>query len=228
MLNEMRFGRLTPASITQFQQLQRPIEYDDGLEPTELFPRREDVDRANQQRLAALYTDGYSYPSHDDGTMADPVQREKMLGNFMAPKHLFLKIDAQVMLIKNMDENLVNGSIGKVIGFCRKGEWADHKGQWQQATDEDLDVDVRPKISKAKASESGPNMSKPNPVIRFNVPGGQRDVMIEADQFKTELPDGQILVSRSQLPLILSWAMSIHKAQGQSTHTPWHTLTCSS
>lgn len=37
MLNEMRFGRLTKKSIDKFRSLNREIEYEDGLAPTELL-----------------------------------------------------------------------------------------------------------------------------------------------------------------------------------------------
>lgn len=46
MLNEMRFGRLSNESIVAFKSLARPLKFNDGIEPTALFPRREDVDRA--------------------------------------------------------------------------------------------------------------------------------------------------------------------------------------
>ena len=36
MLNEMRFGKLTPASVAKFKSLSRPLEFDDGIVPTEL------------------------------------------------------------------------------------------------------------------------------------------------------------------------------------------------
>lgn len=36
MLNEMRYGKLTQASITKFKQLSRALQFDDGIEPTEL------------------------------------------------------------------------------------------------------------------------------------------------------------------------------------------------
>lgn len=36
MLNEMRFGKMTPQSIGRFANLRRAIEYTDGIEPTQL------------------------------------------------------------------------------------------------------------------------------------------------------------------------------------------------
>jgi len=40
--------------------------------------------------------------------------------------------------------------------------------------------------------------------------------MLEPETWKVELPSGEIQASRIQYPLILSWAMSIHKSQGQT------------
>jgi hypothetical protein len=37
MLNAMRFGRLDKASIQAFQSLSRPVEYEDGIGPTQLY-----------------------------------------------------------------------------------------------------------------------------------------------------------------------------------------------
>ena len=36
MLNEMRFGKLTPTSIEKFMSLNRPLKFDDDIVPTEL------------------------------------------------------------------------------------------------------------------------------------------------------------------------------------------------
>jgi hypothetical protein len=89
MLNEMRFGKLTPKSITRFKALEREVLYEDGLEPTvrsqpvgigsvllgmlssrdlhpqELFPRRDDVDRANNSRLKSLHAEERIFVAHD-------------------------------------------------------------------------------------------------------------------------------------------------------------------
>ncbi|WVF67909.1 hypothetical protein IAT40_002671 [Kwoniella sp. CBS 6097] len=220
MLNEMRFGKLTPKSIEAFRSLSRPIDYNDNIEPTELFPRREDVDKSNSTRLRQLNTDGYSYAAVDGGAVTDPVQREKLLANFMAPGFLELKIDAQVMLIKNVDESLVNGSMGKVIGFDWKGNNFDSSGRWDpDAVYLGMDEEEKYKQKKLEEAlrEKISSGAKPWPVVRFNIPGGgTRDMFVEPDQFKAELPNGEVQASRSQLPLILAWAMSIHKSQGQT------------
>jgi ATP-dependent DNA helicase PIF1 len=36
MLNEMRFGQLSPASIAKFKSLSRQVVYEDGINATEL------------------------------------------------------------------------------------------------------------------------------------------------------------------------------------------------
>ena len=59
----------------------------------------------------------HSFRAEEGGAVTNLQIRDKLLQNCMAPQILELKKDAQVMLIKNMDENLVNGSLGKVIGF---------------------------------------------------------------------------------------------------------------
>lgn len=218
MLNEMRFGRLSPESIQRFRALSRPIHYDDGIEPTELFPRREDVERSNHNRIQALNTEGFSYVAADGGTIQDDIQREKLLSNFMAPKHMSLKVDAQVMLIKNIDETLVNGSMGKVIGFCHAHDFVlDSSGQWRRdiaGSDDEADDSAR--RMRAILRQKVAKDAKPLPVVRFKVPGGVQDMLVEYEQFKNELPNGEVQVSRTQLPLILAWAMSIHKSQGQT------------
>ncbi|GMK58938.1 hypothetical protein CspeluHIS016_0603800 [Cutaneotrichosporon spelunceum] len=221
MLNEMRFGRLTPESIETFRKLDRPIPCPDGIVPTELFPRREDVDRSNMTRIQSLPTDRHTYPAQDGGVIQDKNQREKMLSNFMAPPSLELRVGAQVMLIKNIDETLVNGSMGRVLGFCPKIAFVtDANGRWREnGVEDDMNGEGHDKEQMAKLvskyrlqAVSAPKF----PVVRFSTPGGFRDMFVEYDQFKTELPNGEVQVSRSQLPLILAWAMSIHKAQGQT------------
>src|SRR4051812_43773407 len=62
----------------------------------------------------------YVFTAHDSGTIKDTTLRDKLLSNCMAPLEIELKIGCQVMLIKNIDEGLVNGSLGKVVGFMNE------------------------------------------------------------------------------------------------------------
>ena len=206
MLNEMRFGKLSHSSIAAFKALSRPISYPDGPEPTELFPRREDVDRSNSTRLDALNTEGWSYTATDGGAVTDPVQREKLLSNFMATQSVTIKVQAQVMLIKNVDETLVNGSMGIVIGFCHKPLFiTDSQGRWKEDGDlANLDDEELEKRRKIRAMFEAKSLlgTKPLPVVRFKVPGGSREMLVEADVFKTELPNGEVQASRSQVRLV--------------------------
>lgn len=125
------------------------------------------------------------FKSLDGGSLQDKEQREKQLANFMAPRELKLKIDSQVMLIKNMDDSLVNGSIGKVVRF------ADVEAEGDLALEKNNETKKKP-----PKKPSG----KIYPVVEFLQPGGhRRTVMILPESWKVELPSGEIQVSRTQV-----------------------------
>lgn len=97
----------------------------------ELYPLRAEVESANQTRMKLLRTDAEIYTAFDGqstraelfghrsdavfpapgtstlctsgGSVQEP-HREKLLSNTMAQRVIVLKIDAQVMLTKNVDE----------------------------------------------------------------------------------------------------------------------------
>ena len=132
------------------------------------------------------------FQSLDGGSSQDREQREKQLANFMAPRELKLKINSQVMLIKNMDDSLVNGSIGKIVRFA--------------------DVEAEANLVLAKENEMKKLSKEPPkkppgkiyPVVEFlQSGGGKRTVMILPESWKVELPSGEVQVSRTQVSLSL-------------------------
>jgi ATP-dependent DNA helicase PIF1 len=48
--------------------------------------------------------------------------------------------------------------------------------------------------------------------------GTERHLLCQPEAWKIELPNGEVQAQRQQVPLILAWALSIHKAQGQTLH----------
>lgn len=116
MLNKMRLGQIDEETEREFKKLNRPLPEDDII-PAELYSTRTEVERANNFRLKGLPGKIHLYYAIDGGSLEDQNLKDKLLQNFLAPKELGLKVGAQVMMIKNIDATLVNGSLGKVIDF---------------------------------------------------------------------------------------------------------------
>lgn len=128
------------------------------------------------------------------------------------------------MLIKNIDESLVNGSIGRVIAFMDEKTFdIYHDDEENFQAPETMDITdksqtesrmkIKAMMNKSLVSET----SHKWPLVRFAIADGtSRDLLVQKESWKIELPSGEVQASRSQVPLILAWALSIHKAQGQT------------
>ncbi|KAL2075527.1 hypothetical protein VTL71DRAFT_470 [Oculimacula yallundae] len=226
MLNEMRLGKITDATIAAFRKLSRPVAHENGLAATELFPTRNEVENSNAFRMRSLVGKSYKYEARDTGTITDVGMRDKLLSNMMAPKMLELKKGAQVMLIKNMDDGLVNGSLGKVTAFMsektfemydKNPDLFDDEIDDEHLTEEGKNERSKIRATFSSAKESTTDAGRLYPLVQFSAADGTiRGILVQPEEWKVELPSGEVQAQRSQLPLILAWALSIHKAQGQT------------
>jgi ATP-dependent DNA helicase PIF1 len=186
------------------------------------FPTRTEVDRANAHRMQNLQGELRVYEARDGGSIVDKTLRDKLLQNCMAPEMIHLKKGAQVMLIKNIDETLVNGSLGKVIGFMSESmfdNYQQHEEEYYATQDAAGAGAGQDELSerKMKLQELAAGSGQVFPVVRFAIAdGSSRDLLCQRESWKVELPNGEVQASRAQVPLILAWALSIHKAQGQT------------
>lgn len=153
--------------------------------------------------MGRLQTREEVFTAIDGGGIQDPNQREKMLANFMAPKNLYLRMDAQVMLIKNVDETLVNGSMGRVVRFVDPALYGTERDMELMGGDKGVVGS-----SSANSAVGAPSSSKKTasianklyPVVEFIIPnGGKRRMLVMPEQWKVELPNGEVQVSRTQV-----------------------------
>jgi len=182
VLKEARTGNLTKESCEILRGCQGRDWKENKIRPTLLFPRRAEVEMINDSNLRALQGRRYNYKARlvydgkiPDGFIESDENFQRALNIFDSDgaysKELELMVDAQVMLIANIDPDsgLVNGSRGVVVGFCPSTEL---------------------------------------PIVEFvngvKKPIGHHTWPIEDYEF----------ISRSQIPLKLAYAVTIHKSQG--------------
>lgn len=200
ILNEARTGTLTKASL---KVLRRRMDLDYKsleIQPSMLFTRRGEVDSINATHLKKLQTEKKTYKAT---TTFNPITQTRGLST-NSPEveaavqaldkvaaysvELTLAVGAQVMLLNNKTNGLVNGSRGVVVGFERP------------PTNEDLSG---AKVSAKEAKQSDVLF----PLVKFK--GGTH--LIEFHDWELQEFPG---VKRQQIPLKLAYAITIHKAQG--------------
>ena len=110
--------------------------------PAELYPFHTRVERANIGRLATLPWAVHAFVARDTGT------HHRALEQMVVPVRLALNVDAQVILVKNVDERLVNGRVGRVLGcFMLAAYTSDVFASTLQGKE-----DVKPFVGVASAS----------------------------------------------------------------------------
>jgi ATP-dependent exoDNAse (exonuclease V) alpha subunit len=118
LLSEIRVGNLSNINLlsnrigAKFENL--------TIKPVKIFCKNRDVDKYNQLQLEIIKAPSKKFIAVEDG----PEHYKKFFDkNCQAPTVLELKVEAQVMLLRNQEpgSGLVNGSIGKVLNFNSDG-----------------------------------------------------------------------------------------------------------
>lgn len=175
ILKELRYGKFSDAANHILCSLDRDVPSVSEDNITKLFSTRSDVEEINALRLSLLVGNLNLFPSEvfSSYSLWDSAgDTENLDKHTLAEKSLKLKENCRVMLIKNLKQDLVNGMIGKVVGF------------------------------------EGASI-----LVLFD--GSVQPTSIFKEQFIVSSRNKKDAV-RLQFPLILSYALTIHKSQGMT------------
>ena len=170
-----------------------------------LFPQNDPADRENALRLAQIQSSLMTYLASESGGKMDGC---------LAPTTLDLKLDAQVILLKNIDagSKLVNGARGVVTGFQPAAARPDVRSAppAPAAAAASWSSGARREDATDDAVDDTPTGLYP--LVRFSN-GIER--LITPEEWSVE-QGGKVTAQRIQIPLKLAWAISIHKSQGMT------------
>ncbi|KAF3279212.1 hypothetical protein TWF132_012085 [Orbilia oligospora] len=246
ILNSIKHSNLTPEVESYLRRLVRPLpQLPNGIRATNLYSHRRDVDAENQQGLNELPGEeyfvksidgGWVVPRTEDSVVIDRTQTipfHMIVGSpyniyfntLQATRELKLKMNAQVMLVSNLDvkNQLVNGSRGIVKGFQRFTlEKLLENARSEKSSKAILKVffDSKQKdgyvsiplvsflpLATAASVRPGGGMTPRPPIPIFPVAWDSKAYIDESRS---------ALLQRIQIPLTLAWATTIHKSQGMT------------
>jgi ATP-dependent DNA helicase PIF1 len=195
ILTAIRVGAQTEEVLDFMQSVSRPIEYDSESGPVNLYATRAKTDYHNQARLSEIDSENITFTA-DDTYGKSSKSAISTLEQCPVPAALEIKVGAQVMLVKNLTKDLVNGTVGVVTKFTKPINLSDT--QKESFANYSLDLESIP-------------------IVRFTLADGRVFTRPMSRQvWETKLPGGELVASRCQIPLILAWAVTIHKSQGQT------------
>ena len=119
LLNKLRRGTCTDAMAAQLRASSGDAWPDDGILPTRLHTHKHSLDRINKQALDGLTSDPVIFKAVDSGSSNGTALLETLRSNCSAGDELVLKLGAQVILVKTINQRLglVNGARGVVEAF---------------------------------------------------------------------------------------------------------------
>lgn len=207
VLNEIRWGVVSEKTKKALRACVRTLPADHTGPQMTLMPRNDSVDRINKMHIDAINEPLKVYTANDFGP-------DHLLKDIRALPRIELKKGAQVMLLKN-----ITIKRPRVLDPMEEDE-----------DDAPPEVDILPNgaIGRVSGFEGESDMNPGSPQVDFptigNIEAHTRTLgvaMFDIVETMGEKP----VASRMQLPLVASYAMSIHKAQGQTITCPIVTAT---
>jgi len=172
VLHDIRQGRVSDEAVRFLRQCQRPLPPTrNGIRATQLYAQNVNVNRENHEELRRLPGAARTFVAQDsvraapDHAVNERRRAERVLRectfwkNCQADRRLTLKVDAQVMLLKNRPtgSGLVNGSRGKVIGFSTEKQWKNRANNHNNNNDSNQKNESETKKPKKSVASGASN-----------------------------------------------------------------------
>ncbi|KDE06119.1 hypothetical protein MVLG_03536 [Microbotryum lychnidis-dioicae p1A1 Lamole] len=184
-----------------------------NIKPTNLYATKKDVANENKTNFEQLSGPIIDYVANDEKWGEGAGIYMKRLNDCPAPDKLRLRVGAQVMLITNLSVStgLVNGSRGVVVDFLALTHPPLNDPDDRAAPQGP--VSQRDEWRKNAAMAWGENQSHTKYPVVYFISGEKR--VLGPHTWTIDI-DKSNSISRSQIPLALAWALTIHKSQGQT------------
>lgn len=193
ILNRIREGKVNKNDIDRINERYFQGDTRELRRIVRLYPKKADAEEINSKELDAIPAKEYVFSHHEVfNTMGN--QNFKLENNFQISSELKIKVGALVMMTRNdINKRWVNGTLAIV----------------SQIKSQTVDIEL----------ENGDVYSAP--IIEVTVNGRKYDVLpCEWEQKEAEYKNGKIkyktVYKTYQYPMILAYAITIHKSQGMT------------
>ncbi|TVY49195.1 ATP-dependent DNA helicase [Lachnellula occidentalis] len=218
-LNKIRDGNIL--SNAEWLALTSRKVLPNGVVAVKLMSRVLQVQAHNSKELALIQSKEVTWQAYDAATKlyflpeddfeprrSEIVNRRRQFiyspsnGEHRFPTELVLKIGAKVVLLTNLSlkSGLVNGSQGEVVAFMDSSSWQESKLTESES------------LHLMGFTERNHTL---RPVVRF-CNGRTQTIHPQTQGGQKRDNRDSYFVARTQIPLTLAWALSIHKSQGMT------------